>query len=538
MSEKTFFDSLIKQEQVPNLDEPVLDVPLEQAQEPESEKLASQIEQKEIPREYPYDAIVVAGHAEMEDAYIRKALEKQPESLEDLARGHGLTTNTKNRALTAYIAWKSGLAPRIVLTGGPVWKSANYAGAESSEIEKIPNSVLMKEFILRISKLIDGEDDMIKEDQILTDVFSIKSTDNIAESLNLLEENEYPSDRLVMVSNAFHQKRLSEDLERFGKKDSLPLSSESGIFILGYLNSEENRLEEWRKELSREVFPGRFERRKTIEMAGVEVVEGLSDRIGEEKALILINSLAADEQRGEKLQSYLTLSKEDLHKVLEKVFLDVHTQRVINETLGREATKDVWGVWGPLSLIYRNRDNILRSLENPAHRTDIAVWMQDVTQGKNWELPRDISNPEKMNDEEWHVLAQQFTERLMESDIPASDISALELRQYRKTVYPEQEYQQSVKDEAARNPELVEEKLDIPAIIAALIQGKSRHRIEPFLKGGYRELIDEWRTSHEDELGTFVTYEDFCLAIESGDITPKQMLEARKGSTQLEERFS
>lgn len=162
-----------------------------------------------------------------QDEIVEKETEKYPFNGGIIVFGHGwaersksggwqLSPEAKMRATAAYQLWKEGLAPRIILTGGP--PTENQKEKYGQDI--VANSEQMAVFL--------RERFHVPEENILFENQSFKTVDNVAHALNELENKGLSTNDFLTVSTGYHMDRISEIMSKFDL-ESRPISAEQAL---------------------------------------------------------------------------------------------------------------------------------------------------------------------------------------------------------------------------------------------------------------------------------------------------------------------
>jgi len=144
-------------------------------------------------KKYPFEGgIIVFGHGWSKEAKVGGGWQLSPEAY--------------MRAVAAYQLWKEGLAPRIILTGGEPGENGKSEYGPNIEA----NSRQMAKFLM--------EKFGVPEEAIEVEEKSIKTVDNVAHALNVLQEKNLPTDNFLVVSTGYHMDRIGSIMEKFGLK--------------------------------------------------------------------------------------------------------------------------------------------------------------------------------------------------------------------------------------------------------------------------------------------------------------------------------
>lgn len=246
-------------------------------------------------REYPYSGIMVFGHG------YRATQER-------------LSQEARIRVLAAYELWKSGVAPKIIVTGG----QPSATDKERFGDDLLSNGELMRGYL--VDELGVPEDAVVFENQ------STKTVDNVGHALNELQQQGLPTDDFVTVSTGYHMKRISSIMGKFNLRGA-PVPAEEGL----RLRAEEHA----RKMRQRDIEKG---------LSGEEVEKNYKMR----------------SQRYDRYMEKMRLSDPAMVAELE------------NEEKWQEAMND-WGYWGPLALAVRGPK--LREVVE-RNKDDIEAWLQ------------------------------------------------------------------------------------------------------------------------------------------------------------------
>ncbi len=247
------------------------------------------------PKKYPYNGIIVFGHG------YRGTQER-------------LSQEARIRVLAACELWKSGVAPKIIVTGG----QPSATDKEKFGDDLLSNGELMRGYL--VDELGVPEDAVVFENQ------STKTVDNVGHALNELQQQGLPTDDFVTVSTGYHMQRISSIMEKFGLR-SAPVPAEEGLRL---------RAEEHARKM----------RQRDIE-------KGLSS---------------------EEVEKNYKMRSQRYDRYMEKMRLEdpAMVAELENEEKWQEAMND-WGYWGPLALAVRG-PKLKEIVEQ--NKDDIEAWLQ------------------------------------------------------------------------------------------------------------------------------------------------------------------
>lgn len=489
-----------------------------------------------IKEDFPYSAIIVCG-AGFSGAE------------------HGLSPLGLQRTFAAYHAYKLGLAPKIVLTGGPQWieergyleeenvdpatrekakekvivcpdgalkeEVANDEAADpdalnlqkaeqelsnienddrKSDVDQIQSRIAeerIKELRDVISdlkeKLLEKRKDIRKsrqniisttpnsqlmkavlvnrlgvpETDILCDELSVKTTDNFAEAINVLNRENLPADNFLVVSDGFHVERIAAESDRYGKK-LMVMATETSLLLRSLAKADQ------RKETDRK---NRFE----THMSNQEIEERYQEVLSRWREIY--------NKRGKASTKDLAIN-------------------VMGEGIGLSETEKTWSVWGPLMLILEDEEMIEKILDLGINQynKNYLTWKEKIC--KLLDLSSDISD-------------QEIKEKIINKSI-----NSTELRRSRLRAETDQNARDRMVGELIERPELMKQYVDISGTILSLYH--QPELLKQFLHSPYAQEIDEWRIRHEDELGGFDSYEDLCSALLNAQIERSKIAKSRE----------
>ena len=445
--------------------------------------------EKEAAPDFPYSAIVVCGSGFS-------------------GATHGLGPLGLERVYASYHAYKLGLAPKIVLTGGQKWSKPDMRYVEEEdltppeykdipseatqlereEIEKqnrqerrshqkslnetTPNSVLMRKVL--VDKL------KVPEEDILCDELSITTTDNFSEALNVLGENNIPKNNLLVISDGFHIERIMAESKRFGV-NFVPMATETSLLL------------------------------RSLDMAG---------KIKETDQEHQAETHISDQEIEDHYEQVVSRWRE----IYEKKWVakdSVKAEKIADDVRGLPETEKVWSVWGPHMLTLNDPqmlEKILNLGQSPEHLEMYLEWKKEFC--KLTGLPLDISNQELNNLIINRVIHPTYirVSRLITQNDDMIESSA------------------KLAKEIINNPELRKQYVDISSIILSLYHQPSQ--LEKFLHSPYTKEIDEWRIRHEINLGSFDSYESFCSALLRTEVEPDKIARSREKMVDPDRRKS
>lgn len=439
--------------------------------------------------EFPYSAVVVCGAAYS-------------------GSRHGISPLGLQRVFAAYHAYKLGLAPYIVLTGGPKWDAETSQYSEEKDIqppeyeeiseemlpeereqaeltnkkrsrenrqhhsETIPNSVLMKRILIERLNVPKGD--------ILCDELSVTTTDNFAEALNILEKAGLPTDNFLVISDGFHIERVMAESSRYSKKFT-PMATETSLLLRSLALADK--------------------RKKTDQEQRYETGE-TSQEI---------------EERYEQ-----TLSRwKDVYEGRWGGSPEAKAKTVADDVRGLPETQKVWSVWGPHTLTINDTEKLEEFLDlglNEQYNKSYSKWKRYIC--KRTGLPSNISD-------------QELKEMIM-----SRKISPLALRASRVKwdTGPLIKAKEKLTKEIIKNPELRKQYVDISGTILSLYH--QPELLKQFLDSPYGAEVDEWRLRHELELGQFDSYESLCSALLNTKIERDKIAQSREKMADPDRRKS
>lgn len=419
---------------------------------------------------------------------------------------HGLSPMGLQRVMAAYHAYKLGLAPKIVVTGGQYWDSERGRYLETEDIdtatfEKAEEKIALetdgsfdtekrkeiRKSRQEVSRTVANSNLMkavlvnslhIPEEDILCDEHSVFTTDNFAEAINELQREGLSTDNLLVISDGFHIGRIENESTRYGKK-FIPMAVETSLLLRSLDTAE---------------------RQRAVDQENQEITK------------------ISDEEIEERYKQALTRWRPIYHKRTRQD-VDTKAKLIAEEILGGKKQEDAWHVWGPLMLTLDDPQKIAEIFDLGVNKynSDFLNWKKDLCE-------RIGVTPDIADDE-------------LKELIISRKIDPLFLRKTRATVKPTAEERGRMIEELIQTPELMKQYIDIGGIILILY-----HRpllLEKFLKSStYVPEIDSWRKRHESNLGIFKNYGDFCIAVLQGKLSRESFERSRENIIDPDRRKS
>lgn len=264
----------------------------------------------EKPREYPFDGIIVFGHGWSEKSFF-------------------LTYEAKMRATAAYQLWKEGMAPKIILTGGP-GSADNKKHYQDKGIEIKSNAEQMREMLIRKFR--------VPESAVEFENQSFRTVDNVAHALNVLAEKNLPRDNFITVSTGYHMDRISQIMKNFGLS-SQPVSAEAGLNARARAHAD------------------RMKKSEVERAASLDENEKIAQKLTQPEI---------DRRWLRRAQQYAS--------VVERIKLSNQTIRdeLATEPRWQKAMEN-WAYWGPLALALKG-DTLKKFVQD--NRGEIESWLE------------------------------------------------------------------------------------------------------------------------------------------------------------------